>query len=246
MKNIMRNITTVAIFVIFGAGTMIPVPVHAWDVVYDPTHTAKTIAAEAARAADFAKEIQVQLNQYQDMVRQGLSLGDPIFKPLGDTLRSLSSVYQQGRQLSHSMGNVDQRFNLQFPGYQSYLGTMGRGTSILSDKYKEWSDTGFDNARTALNAAGINTGTIESEEVILDQLVARSATAQGRLQAIQAGNEIAAQQVQQMQKLREMMATNITLQSNWLAQEAERASMDDAFQDYFRNGKPMNSAGKGF
>jgi len=246
MINIFRNTLTITIISIFGAIGLVPVSVHAWDVVYDPTHTAKTIAAEAARAADFARKIQVQINQYQDMVRQGLSLGDPIFKPLGDTLRGLNEIYQKGRHLSHMMGNVDQQFGLQFPGYQSYLGTMGRGTSVITDKYKEWSETGFDNVRSALNAAGVNTGSIQSEETVLDQLVNRSATAQGRLQAIQAGNEIAAQQVQQMQKLREMIATNITLQSNWLAQQTERASVDDAFQEYFRNGKPVNSSGKEF
>src|SRR5690606_11276340 len=89
----------------FGAG----------DIVSDPGHTAQTIAAEAARAADAAREIQVQLNQYQMMVRNAVSLGDPIFKPLGDTFRSLYQVYMQGQSLSWRLQNLDQQFGLMYP-----------------------------------------------------------------------------------------------------------------------------------
>ena len=91
------------------------------------------------------------------------------------------------------------------------------------------------NARTAMQAAGVNTRTFEDENAMLDQLVSRSQSAVGRQQAIQAGNEIAAQNVQQLQKLRDLVATQITLQGNYMAQQNERQSVSDASEQQFRS-----------
>ena len=106
--------------------------------------------------------------------------------------------------------------------------------------------SGFDNARTAMQAAGVNTSTFEDENAMLDQLVSRSQSAVGRQQAIQAGNEIAAQNVQQLQKLRDLVATQITLQGNYMAQQNERQSVSDASEQQFRSRENTRGPSEGF
>lgn len=236
-----------------GVGLAPTQPAYAQWVVTDPGHTIQTIISEAKRAADAAadyaaqaQQLQTQIRQYEDMVKQGLSLGDPRFDSLQGTLTELASLYASGKSLAHSAGNLDGQFRESFRGYEDYLSSLGVGENNLSDRYRKWSEEGFDNARLAMTAAGIQTSAFASEEASLQQLVQRSGSAQGRLQAIQAGNEIAAQQVQQMQKMREMLASQITLQSNWVAQQTERAAVDDAFRETFRAGTPNNSPGKEF
>ncbi|EBS6671127.1 P-type conjugative transfer protein TrbJ, partial [Salmonella enterica subsp. enterica serovar Mbandaka] len=58
----------------------------------------------------------------------------------------------------------------------------------------------------------------------------------GRMQAIQAGNEIASQNVQQLQKLRDLIATQINMQGNYMAQEQDRIQLDDALRQQRRSG----------
>ncbi|EEW2912058.1 P-type conjugative transfer protein TrbJ, partial [Escherichia coli] len=55
-------------------------------------------------------------------------------------------------------------------------------------------------------------------------------------QAIQAGNEIASQNVQQLQKLRDLIATQINMQGNYMAQEQDRIQLDDALRQQRRSG----------
>jgi len=207
--------------------------------------------AEFKRAADTAKDhivqaqqFQTQLNQYQDMLKQGLSLSDPRFDSLKDTFRELKSVYEEGKALAHSIKDIDEEFRKTYQGYEDYLKDFGGDAEKMPELYKRWADDNFTNARLAMKAAGIQTSAFAEEEDSLQELLNRSATAEGRLQAIQAGNEISAQMVQQFQKLREMMATQITLQSNWIAQQTQRAAMDDAFRQQFHNGNPVNSSAK--
>lgn len=238
-----------AIALTFGAGLVSSPTAHAQWVVTDPGHTIQTIISEAKRAADAAadyaqqaQQLQTQIRQYEDMVKQGLSLGDPRFDSLQSTLNDLASLYSSGKSLAHSVGNLDERFRENFRGYEDYLASLGMSENTLPDRYRKWSEEGFDNARLAMTAAGIQTSAFATEEASLQQLVQRSSTAAGRLQAIQAGNEIAAQQVQQMQKMREMLASQITLQSNWVAQQTERAAVDDAFRETFRSGEVNGTA----
>ncbi len=81
---------------------------------------------------------------------------------------------------------------------------------------------------------------------MLDQLVSRSQSAVGRQQAIQAGNEIAAQNVQQLQKLRDLVATQITLQGNYMAKQTEQEAVKDAASERFWGGTDTPGPSKGF
>lgn len=231
------------VFVVVAVfGLTAPRQAQAQWVVTDPGHTWQTILSETKRAADAAadyaqqvQQVQTQLQQYQNMVQQGLSLPDAVWASVNSDIQRLAAIYEGSRTLAHSVSNLDERFRQQFSGYDSFVDQIADRGSRLPEKYRAWSEQGYDNARTALRAAGLQTSMFQQEDAVLNQLVERSASAEGRMQAIQAGNEIAAQQVQQMQKLREMIASQMTLQANWIAQQTERSAQDDAFNETFRS-----------
>lgn len=207
---------------------------------------AQQYAKEIETALNTARQLQTQMQQYQDMVRQGLPLGNSLFSSLAGDIQRMRGVYDTGKTVSYSMGDLDARFNQQFPGYDSYLRDAGQGESNVPGRYRKWSESGFDNARAALDAVGMNTRSFATEDAMLSELVQRSASAQGRMQAIQAGNEISAQQVQQLQRLREMIAASVTLQSNYIAQETERRAVDDAAREHFHGTVRSTDRDKGF
>jgi len=200
----------------------------------------------AASYSAEAEQLITQIDQYADMVKQGTGLSDSVFNSISGDMERLSALYQSGTALAHKMGDLDERFSNEYTGYADYLTSIGQGNINMPARYRQWAQNGLDNARTAMKAAGMQTSILDSEEATLNKLVQRSSTAQGRLQAIQAGNEIAAQQVQQMQKLREMMGTQITLQSNWIAQQTERQAIDDAFVEDFKGGRVQHGKSKGY
>ncbi|WP_182333644.1 P-type conjugative transfer protein TrbJ [Stenotrophomonas acidaminiphila] len=189
-------------------------------------------------AVNTAQQLQTQIRQYADMVKQGISLPASMLKSMQNDIAKLRNVYNDARMVAHSMKNLDKQFKDQFKGYKDYLKGIGDGSANMTDRYQKWADEGFDNARLSMEAAGINVSSFEDEDAMLRNLINQSQSAEGRLQAIQAGNEIAAQQVQQIQKLRELVATTITLQSNFIARETERQAVNDAAMEKFFE-KPM-------
>nr|CDP79673.1 conjugal transfer protein TrbJ [Bartonella schoenbuchensis] len=192
-----------------------------------------------------ARQLESQLKQYQDMVKQGLSYSSPQFDGLQNTLQQLKKVYQDSQSISYSMSDLNSRFEKMYPGYESYLENSGKVNPVQD--YKKWADRGLSNSRIAIEAAGINTSMFDDEEKMMQKLVDRSASAEGRMQAIQAGNEIAAQQVKQLQLLRELVANNTTLQANYTADEVERKAKYEAENEKFFSEKPVNTdPGHGF
>lgn len=215
----------VCVGVIVGSSVYAP-PARAVTVVCTNCSTIWNQMMEYAKAVETslntARQLQTQIQQYNDMMKQGLSLPNSLFNSITSDMHRLQAIYQDSRALAHSMTNLDRQFRDQFKGYEDYFKSISESSGYLPGQYEKWSARGFDNARTAMMAAGVNVSTFESEDALLRQLVQRSQTAQGRMQAIQAGNEIAAQQVQQLQKLRELLAAQITLQANWIAQQTEQ------------------------
>ncbi len=193
-------------------------------------------AKELETALNTAEQLQTQMQQYQDMVKQGLALPDSMFKSVTSDLQKVSNIYSETQSIGRNVSNMDQQFHQQFPGYDSYLKDLDNNQTNVPDLYKKWSQEGMDNARTAMEAAGANTSTFQNEDSTLSSLINQSQTAEGRMQAIQAGNQIAAQNVQQIQKLRDLVATQITMQSNYMAQQQERQSQDDAVVKKFQSG----------
>ena len=62
----------------------------------------------------------------------------------------------------------------------------------------------------------------------------------GRLQAIQAGNQIAAQQVRQLQKLRQLMMTQMQMQSAFMATQSDKDAVQTAQSELYY-GKPVDA-----
>lgn len=236
---------------IFGTGLYVVAPASAYAIYCANCSTLYQQMFEYAEAVNTqlntAQQLATQIQQYENMVKQGLALPDRMFNSLTSDLQRVTDVYNNAQSLGRNVADLESKFKQQFQGYDAYLNSTGKASEVMPERYKNWSQQGLDNARTAMQAAGINTSTFATEDSQLDQLVSRSQSAAGRLQAIQAGNEIAASNVQQLQKLRDLLATQITLQGNYMAQQQERSSVDDAFLEKFFSGKQLDTgSNKGF
>lgn len=181
-----------------------------------------------------AEQLKTQIQQYQNMVTQGTGLPSSMFGSIAADLKSVANIYTRSQSLGRQITNMDSQFTTVFPGFGSYLNQAANSAEVPArDRYQKWSEQNRGSLKAALEAANLNTSTFESEDAQLDQIVARSQSAVGRMQAIQAGNEIASQNVQQLQKLRDLLATQINMQGNYMAQQGDRKAVSEAAEQRF-------------
>lgn len=198
-------------------------------------------------ALNTAEQLQTQIQQYQNMVSQGTSLPNSMFGSIAADLKNVANIYNRSQGLGRQIQDMDSKFNTAFPGFESYLNQAANLAQAPNrDRYEKWSVQGRDNVKTAMKAADLNTGAFESEDAQLARMVSRSQSAEGRMQAIQAGNEIASQNVQQLQKLRDLLATQINMQGNYMAQQVDRKAAGEATEQQFEARENTRGGVKGY
>lgn len=238
----------VASLVVGGGFITAPTPAYAIYCANCATsyQQAFEYAKQVETALNTAKQLQTQIQQYQNMVTQGVGLPHSMLDSIAADMKDIVNIYQRSQALGRNLQNLDQQFNTQVPGWQQYLNEVANSaqypaSQTMPDRYEKWSQQGRDNIKTAMKAANMNTSSFESEDAQLQRMVARSQSAAGRMQAIQAGNEINSQTVQQLLKLRDLVATQINMQGNYMAQEQNRRDLDNALNTQRRSGTIINT-----
>jgi len=195
-------------------------------------------------AYDTMQSVSVVKAQLENMERQGEQL---IGENWGNTLSSLnklSSVVRQGESLAYSLSSLDEVYRRKFPSFESYLTRQPSWDgSFYASKYQEWSQTNRDTIASAMAAVGLQAEQFGDEEATMMMLQEMSSSSVGRMQAIQAGNQIAAQQVRQIQKLRQLMMLHLQTQSNYQAWEADKEAMHAANRQHFFTTPPQTVVG---
>jgi P-type conjugative transfer protein TrbJ len=188
-------------------------------------------AQELDTAITTAQTYANQVQQYENMVQQGLTLPNAAFSNAMQDIRGLNALVSQGRQIAYSTSNLQDQFKQSFPDYKNYL-QQGVTWQDAQTQYGKWNDQTTDASLAALKAAGFQMNQITNgdEASVINALQQQSSSATGRMQAIQAGNAIAVEQVKQMQKLRQLMATQMQLQADTTAAAQGRLKMQEAIQ----------------
>ncbi|EJF76259.1 P-type conjugative transfer protein TrbJ [Bartonella alsatica] len=252
MSNILKKLKFISIITTFFITNFVVliIPQQAIaQIICTNCSTVFTQVLEYAKAVETAintaEQVAVEIKQYKDMIEQAKKL-DPIsVERFENDLKLLNKTYQDAKIIAYNMQNLHNKFKERYPGYENFLKKIGKENPIKD--FRKWAETGFANARIAIQAAGINISSFVNEDNFLRRLLNRSATAKGRMQAIQAGNEIATQQVKQLQMLRELVANNITLQANYTADEVERKAKNEAnVEKFFETKLPSTDRGHTF
>lgn len=234
---------------IAGALCLVGSPASAQWTVHDPISMAKSAADSALSLGKQATIISNQISAYQNMIYNTLTLQNPALKPFGDIARAAANTYYKGQSLMYQAQNLDRAFGYAYPSYenyQSYAMNVGRGGQTLEAKYKEWSDKGYDNVRSALQAANIEADNMSSDKDMVEKLVQQANGTGGQMQALQGLQQLMGNQSRQMSGLNDLMLTQIRMQANYYGMEIERRSAFDASEQSFRSTRPMNSAPMGF
>ena len=100
--------------------------------------------------------------------------------------------------------------------------------SDWQSKYAEWSKEGTDNALYAYKGLGLQASQLKNEQAMMQQLQAMAGTAEGRMQALQVGNMMAAQNVQQLQELRQLMMMQLQMQADYVAMQQDKEAAHEA------------------
>jgi type IV secretion system protein TrbJ len=187
-----------------------------------------------------ANQLATQIKILADAIKNTVRNPNQLFWNIQADLNALAGIVQGGRSLAYSLGNLDALWEQTYPGYRGYAPTG------YYNRYQAWSQTTLDTVAGAMRAAGLQSQQLNSEVSLITNLEDQSQSADGRLLALNVLTQMADQQAQQMEKLRELMLADMQSKASYystvIQQRADQTAASQAFFQY----APAAPDGTGF
>lgn len=184
---------------------LVPAAQAQW-VVIDPTNLAQNIMTAANTLEQINNQIKQLQNQAQSLMNQARNLSSLDFSALGELRAALSAtnqLIQQGQGLAFNVAQMEMDFRRLYP--QSYSAAIS-GTQMATDARTRWTNS-LEALRTAAKVQSQAMQNFTSDERTLTDLVNRSQSAAGALQAMQATNQLLALQSRQAMQAQQLQIT---------------------------------------
>jgi type IV secretion system protein TrbJ len=204
-----------------------------------------TLAQMAKQAAQYAEQVQsyqLQLQQYANMITNTVAIPQQMWAQVQSDIMRVQSLSNAASLLSGNSASIISRL-------QSAEGYAGQGSSLgnIAQQFTQWQQTIGNSASALGKTLGVQQGQEQNNAALLQALEAHSQSAAGQMQAIQAGNELAAQNAAQFQQIEATLTTTAQTQATWISVQADRQAHQDASFLAFTQGNGVSTAsGAGF
>ncbi len=151
--------------------------------------------------------------------------------------RDIEAMIQQGNALAHTAANTEQWFTEQYDDYDGFYDALAQRGSIdrepVQDRLNQWNNTHRSTIMNTMKAHGVQADMLQTSEQRLSLLQDKSRTAEGRMQAMQVGQELATEEIKQLHGLKEILMEQSNLHSSYFAYSAATKADQEAHSEYF-------------
>lgn len=193
-----------------------PQPAHAQIAVYDAANFAKNALTELhtlQMVTDEATQITNQLQQIEYQIQSLRDFPNGIWGQIQEDLQQLTRIAKVGQSISYADANLSSEFTHMYPGYEV--------PTNYTQVYTQWATNSLGGIQGALQSANLQSTQFASEDALFSQLQGLSDGSVGHMQALQVGNMIGIQEVQQLEKLRQLQMAQLQGEFDYLATQQQ-------------------------
>ena len=215
------RLTALAVASVLALGTM--QPAHALfgigDIVFDPSNLVQNTLTAVRTMEQISNQIKQLQNEAQMLINQArnlASLPSSVVSRLRGNLATTQRLIAQAKGLAYDVANMDKEFQRLYP--EQYAATVS-GDRMFRDAQERWKHT-LNGLQTAMRMQAQVSQNLTDDESVLADLVSKSQSATGALQAMQATNQLLALQAKQSIQAQQLQITQDRATSLELARQA--------------------------
>jgi len=212
-----RLITAVVATMLCAATT-----VHAQRVVIDPTNLVQNTLTAIRTLEQINNQIQQLQNEARMLTNQARNLASLPFNVvsrLRSNLATTQRLIARAKGMAYDVARMDQDFQRLYP--EQYAATVS-GDQMYRDTQERWKNT-LNGLQTTMQMQAQASQNLSDDEGVLADLVGKSQSAEGALQAMQAMNQLLALQAKQSIQSQRLQITQDRAASLELARQATAA-----------------------
>ena len=183
------------------------------------------------------KYLKNEFKAYKMMLQNIKKLPKTQWKEFKTSLKDMKSALKFQNNVSYTASEWESNFKSTFKGFDSYYKKAMGGKKLIDfgKEYKTIHKQTNDTVHSALKALGVQDENMKTDEDTLQELEDLSQGSKGQLQAIQAANTIATQQIHSIKRLQKTMMTQVQLQAQYIAAQNEEKMIVKAANDAWIN-----------
>jgi P-type conjugative transfer protein TrbJ len=181
-------------------------PAYAWRIVFDPSNYAQNVLTAARTLEQINHQITSLQNEATMLMNQARNLASLPFSSLQQLQQNVQRTQQllsQAQNIAFDVQHIDQAFQQQYGN----VSMSAPDQQLVADARARWQNT-VGGLQDAMRVQAGVVGNIDTNRTQMSELVGRSQSATGALQATQAGNQLLALQSQQLSDLIALLAAN--------------------------------------
>ena len=193
--------------------------VHAQWVVIDPTNLVQNTLSAIRALEQINNQIQQLQNEARMLVNQTRNLASlpfSVVSRLRSNLALTQRLIAQAKGMAYDVANMDQMFQRLYP--EQYAASVS-GNQMYRDTQERWKNT-LNGLQTTMQMQAQASQNLSDDEGVLADLVGKSQSAEGALQAMQAMNQLLALQAKQSIQTQRLQITQDRAASLELARQA--------------------------
>ncbi len=201
------------------AGALVFMPPTFALTVFDPANYVQNTLTAVRTLEQVNNQINQLQNEAQMLINQARNLATLDFNVvnrLRTTLATTQRLIGEAQGMAYDVQNLDQEFSRLYP--QQYAQTVS-SNQMYQDAHARWKNT-LDGLQTAMRTQAQVSQNLSEDEGVLADLVSRSQSATGALQATQATNQLLALQAKQSIQTQQLQLTQYRASALELARQA--------------------------
>lgn len=233
--------------------SIITVPAKAGIPVIDGTNVVQTTISAVNNVQAVAKQIeqyQLQLQQYQNALQNTMAPAAYVWDQAQGTINKLMQAQDTLNYYKNQAGSLDSYLKrYQDVNYYRNSPCFQANVTCTADELKALHQADSDNseARKRANDAVLKTidqqqQTLQSDADNLASLQNQASNAQGQMQAIQAANQLASAQTNQLLQIRSLLVAQQNAATTLAQVQADKEAQQAAASVQLRDGSNINSS----
>jgi len=195
-------------------------------------------AKEAQSMATQLQQYQTQLQQYANMVTNTVALPQEVWGTVQSDIMQVQALSNAASLLSGNSGSMISRLQ-SASAYANQASNLGN----VAGQFSTWQQTIGNNLSTMGRTLGLQQSQQQNQAAIIQTLQRHSQSAQGQMQAIQAGNELAGANAAQLAQIQATLTATAQMQVSNAAVAADRQATEDAAMLHFATPQPVATTG---
>ena len=184
------------------------------------------------------QQYETQLQQYANMVTNTAALPQELWGNVQSDIMQVQNLSNAASLLSGNAGSIVTRLQ-SASAYANQAASLGN----IANQFTTWQETIGNNISTLGRTLGLQQSQQATNATLLATLQSHSQSAQGQMQAIQAGNELAHANAVQLQEIQATLSTTAQMQATGMAVDADRRASEDAALQQWSTPVPIPTSG---